>query len=372
MRRGVDYYGVLGVGQEATPEELKRSFRQLARRYHPDVAADPESAQRMFMLVVEAYNVLNDPARRRAYDVLLAGGEPLAPPLADPRQRMIDDWFRHAVHAMEQGDLAATAAQCRKILAIAPNYAAASALLGDVYTAREVWDDAVTHYSGAVAAAPRNVVYARKLRTALEAGAAQRTAAERAARAIEQRQRAVAALNARHEWGPYAFCLGGAWVIALLVWGVLTPGAPLGGPLPFPLYLLLAAGGVGLLLGLMLALLGIVTEPGTTLVSVGLGLLAVAFFPASLLAFAIYALVRGRLNPKLLATYGGSVLLAAGLGGLLALAPESSTYHAWLFAIFGGNVIFPLMLIGHKLGSWGLRYTMPEAGGVPDRGSVAV
>jgi molecular chaperone DnaJ len=63
-----DYYDVLELGRNATPEEIKRAFRRLARRHHPDVnPEDPESEAR-FKELAEAYEVLGDPERRAQYD----------------------------------------------------------------------------------------------------------------------------------------------------------------------------------------------------------------------------------------------------------------------------------------------------------------
>jgi molecular chaperone DnaJ len=69
-----DYYGALGVAQDATGEEIKRAYRRLARELHPDVNPDP-AAQERFKGVTRAYEVLSDPDKRRIVDL---GGDPYA------------------------------------------------------------------------------------------------------------------------------------------------------------------------------------------------------------------------------------------------------------------------------------------------------
>ncbi len=76
-----DYYQIMGVGRDASAEDLKRAYRRLARKYHPDVSKEPNAEER-FKEVGEAYEVLRDPEKRAAYDGLgtRRPGEEFRPP----------------------------------------------------------------------------------------------------------------------------------------------------------------------------------------------------------------------------------------------------------------------------------------------------
>ncbi len=65
-----DYYKTLGVARDADADAIKKSFRKLARQYHPDVAKDKKAAEEKFKEINEAYEVLSDPAKRAKYDRL--------------------------------------------------------------------------------------------------------------------------------------------------------------------------------------------------------------------------------------------------------------------------------------------------------------
>ena len=66
---GKDYYGILGVGKDASQDEIKSAYRSLAKKYHPDVSSESkEVAEEKFKEISEAYEVLSDPEKRRTYD----------------------------------------------------------------------------------------------------------------------------------------------------------------------------------------------------------------------------------------------------------------------------------------------------------------
>jgi molecular chaperone DnaJ len=111
-----DYYDVLGVAPGAGADEIRRAYRQLARRYHPDISGEDRGAA--FIEVSRAYEVLRDPERRRSYDAnLVAGtradwlGDEVAidfPSVSSVLDRMRDSFFGGAREASLSAEIVLT------------------------------------------------------------------------------------------------------------------------------------------------------------------------------------------------------------------------------------------------------------------------
>ena len=80
-----DYYEVLGVDKKASAAEIKKAYRKLAKKYHPDLHPDDESAHKKFTEINEAYEVLSDPEKRNKYDTFGANANFSGGQNFDPR-----------------------------------------------------------------------------------------------------------------------------------------------------------------------------------------------------------------------------------------------------------------------------------------------
>lgn len=79
-----DYYSILGVSRDASADQIKKAYRKMAMKVHPDVATDPD-AEEKFKQVNEAYEVLSDPNKKAIFD---RGGDPMGPGGGDPFANM--------------------------------------------------------------------------------------------------------------------------------------------------------------------------------------------------------------------------------------------------------------------------------------------
>lgn len=105
-----DYYSILGVGRNASEEEIKKAYRKLAKKYHPDHHPDDKSAEEKFKEINEAYQVLSDPEKRRRYDQLGASYEQYKQHRGSPEGFDWTQWYSYGAPSggsvrVEVGDL---------------------------------------------------------------------------------------------------------------------------------------------------------------------------------------------------------------------------------------------------------------------------
>ncbi len=193
-----NYYEVLGIPPGATTHEIKKKYRELARKFHPDVVKDKDLGQRVFSQINQAYHVLADPERRAQYnDTLTADGtaasaptqgqtrsaasptngagqaRPSEPPSAQKTQA-ITGLLGNAENAIMAGKPLEARAFCVKVLEIDPRSVRALEILGDALSQMGQQEDAAVQYRKALQVAPSHSIQA-KLTRIEQAGPSTRT-----------------------------------------------------------------------------------------------------------------------------------------------------------------------------------------------------
>ncbi|MCS7064985.1 MAG: DnaJ domain-containing protein [Fimbriimonadales bacterium] len=369
-----NHYEVLGLPMSATPEQIRKRYRELVRRYHPDVNPAPD-AKEQFLRVQEAYQVLSDPERRRHYDALLrlqtrsaspstprqsaqqgptsraSQPGPTRPPDASGEARRA---IFEAERAFLQGRLRDALHWARQATRLQPRHPQGYIIMGDVYRMQGHLDAALNAYTYALQLDPNNADLQRKFERL--ASMARATAPP----AAPMRRVNLPVLLLPAEWRLYAGqSLGWGTVLFLIALSATMPGEPaaLFRGLPviavWSFNLMLYLGLAGFLAGFLLSVSRWVAPLEDVLpwrrhgaqLSMGsvLVLMAALCFPLTALLYTLYGLLQGGLN--------SSVSRAFSVVGVLTLLFGLAYPHDTLNTLlFGGNLLFLGHLMGWYLG----------------------
>ncbi len=368
MRTVRNHYEILGVPRSATPAQIKRKYREMVRKFHPDVAKDKTTAHRLFLQINESYEVLSDPARRKAYDESLDLEAQIAarrasqtPPASTPRggqqsrprQQPVGtaaQLLKDAQFAFIQRRLNEARSLCQEALKIEPRNARACAMLADIYRAQGKREAAIKYYNLALQFNPADRESEKKLVALID-------------KHVVSQAKDYGRVPGSISVNVSAFWWSAAFLLLLLIHAY--PGKPipwLKTYIPMislwsrNLILLMAsASAIG---GALLSLNGLLRHPDEELVfdnaganwaivPVGLILLIGSgfFFVGAAAFYSIFAALQGNLSRSVVTVFGlviGIVIVAA-----LAYLPEARTQ----VLLFGGNVAFISSLFGWYTGA---------------------
>ncbi len=180
MRTVRNHYEILGVPRSATAAQIKRKYREMVRKFHPDVAKDKTTAHRLFLQINQSYEVLSNPSRRKAYDETLDLDAQMAAGRASqasrsssttqqqsrPRQQPVGtvaQLLKDAQFAFIQRRLNEARQLCQEALKIEPRNARACAMVADIYRAQGKRDAAIKYYNLALQFNPSDRESEKKL-----------------------------------------------------------------------------------------------------------------------------------------------------------------------------------------------------------------
>jgi curved DNA-binding protein CbpA len=360
MRTTRTYYEILGLPRDATLVQIKRRYKQLVRKYHPDVAEDKVMAHRLFIQIQQAYDTLTDPVGRRDYDAKLSAQIPRAttrptqPAAARTQQGPAGEVLEHirnAQFAYVQRRFHEAASHCKEALTLDPRNARAHVVMGDIHRAQGRINNAVRSYSYAMQYNPSDRETEKKL---MDLVGRQVRRAESSARAPVGQTR-LAALN----------MLWWAVVVFLIIMIGVWPGQPISQLERFDPYInliswnlvvLMAAASV--VIGILISINGLVRHPDEELVfdnsggnwavvPTGLMLLIGSgfFFLGAAVFYLVMSVVQWNVSKSVLITF--VCVIGVVLFSSLTYRPDAMTQ----VLMFGGNVSFLSMLIGWYIGA---------------------
>ncbi len=397
-----DYYAALGLPAGATPEQVKKRYRDLVRRYHPDVNASQDAAQRI-LVINEAYHTLGDVEKRSNYDAnrilqqnasaaSSSGGgngtgqgsnseyrsengvefngfgrtypqaartaQRKAAPVEDPQTERL---LMEAKLAYVNRQFPKAEKLCIEVLKIGPRNAVAHELLGDIYSRQGDTTRACAAYSYATQFNPLG----RSAQHKLEQLIGNRISPMRPSTTTFTSQKSVAPVSpfsptAFAALSVVSFCTLTLALIALFLspWGVIA-NAPLGVTISWALFpSLLVEGVCG---GILLAFYGrlrparmelwkkrLPEDPAPVKMGTLLSVSSLLSFYLSFVVWIVVGLAKKPLSVSILRAYALSFAML--LMSAFAYHPSSSSEWQWAVLAFGGNLLFPALLLGWHLG----------------------
>lgn len=365
------YYEILGVPRTATTEQIKRQYRQLVRRYHPDVAEDKAAAQRIFLEINEAYETLVNPDKRVIYDASLDSEMFRTAPTyhsmgnsavfeeihlrssqrgsTTSRVREAERLVQGAQLAFLRGQFQSAISACNEARRIDPTNVLAHTILGDILKIQNRIDDAIAMYTIAAQLEPSN----REIRTKLE-------------RLLRTRRPGVPVSAERQAALKMGLNLmGGSTAVFLLALLAISPGQPITWiqqHLPFlgqwTTMLLAVLALLGGLTGFLLSVnetvnaldeelvFQVVRSPARS-VSYPIGLILILFNAFSFYLAALVYVMIGVIQECL----SGSMLKAMAVTWfLIVLSALAYPLDGLSVLLFGGNIAFPAVLFGWAIG----------------------
>lgn len=376
------YYEILGVPRTATQEQIKKRYRQLVRRYHPDVAEDKVTARLAFLQINEAYKTLTNADRRVIYDAemdrQIAGATPRAaqarrpastaysrrPPAPGQRRTTraqerpaVDRLLRDAEVAFMRGQLSAAMDFARAVINLDARNARAHVILGDVYRMQGRADEAVSMYTVALQLDPRNADAMEKL--------------DKAMRRSRKAQSSAASPERKQVFKTGVGLISGSLGTFLLLTLAWSPGEPipwLKEHLPFigtwSAMLITTFIGMGVLTGFLLSMTESLRALDDELVfqtvssgrhmSYPIGLILVLVnlfnFYAAVGIYTLVGIMQDAISGSVMKAFVATACLLAIIGVLYPLGSRE-------VLIWGGNLVFPALLIGWAVGDaikpWG-------------------
>lgn len=383
MRSQRDYYEILGLSSTATSADIKKRYRELARKFHPDVAKDKAVSHRAFSQITEAYQTLSDPDKRRSYDASrtppASSSRPSAGPGSSrtyesrpssgqasrptppPTGRPLDpgQLVKEAEFAFIRGRMSEAMGLCRQAIRQNRANARAHAILADIYRIQGKKEQAILEYGYAVQFDPSDRGSQEKLEKLLATEHRQHRQSE------AQRIRR----DVRDEY--FAERQSAAQVAHIVGWGIcffllFLINVYQGTPIPWlavyappvstwswNLIGLLAIDGA--LVGFLLAVNKLIEHPDDELlfqylpgamipIGVPLVICSLVWFYAAAAGTLLINYLQGS-NLKSLARIFGSVTFLT-LAAALIYEPGRAQV-----ALYGGNIVFPAAVIGWYLGS---------------------